>query len=103
VGEFGVQSRNAYNEQAGGSARCRAVARVSEPMASDAGEQRQGDLEIVMYPVRLADWHATQSGRGVAVFEGPSDEPSVVLRPPDEWGDRWAWNLREGLIYFKKT
>ena len=76
---------------------------MSEPMASDAGGQRQGDLEIVVYPVRLADWYATQSGRGVAVFNRSSDEPPAVLRPPDEWGDRWAWNLREGLIYFKRT
>ena len=83
-------------------ARRRAAAGVSEPMASDAGGQ-QCDLELVLHPVRLADWYATQSGRGVAVFERPSDEPSVVLRPPDEWGDRWAWNLCDGGIYFKRT
>jgi hypothetical protein len=92
-----------YTEQAGGLAGRRAVARVSELMASDAGGRRQGDLELVLHPVRLADWYATQSGRGVAVFERPSDKPSVVLRPPDEWGDRWAWNVREGAIYFKRT
>lgn len=82
---------------------CRAAAGVSEPMASDAGGQRQGDLELVLHPVRLADWYATQSGRGVAVFNRSSDEPSAVLRPPDSWGDRWAWNVCDGGIYFKRT
>jgi hypothetical protein len=72
-------------------------------MASDAGGQRQGDLEMVLHPVRLADWYATQSGRGVAVFERPSEEPSAVQRPPDEWGDRWAWNLCDGGIYFNRN
>ena len=72
-------------------------------MDSDAGEQQQGDLEIVMHRIRLADWSATQSGRGVAVFKRPSDEPSVVLRPREEWGDRWAWNLCDVGIYLKRT
>jgi hypothetical protein len=39
----------------------------------------------------------------VAVFNRSSDEPPVILRSPEAWSDRWAWNMSEGLIYFRRT
>lgn len=72
-------------------------------MASVADGQRESDLEILLHPVRLADWCATQSGRSVEIFDRSSGKTAAVLLPPDEWGDRWAWNLCDVGIYFKRT
>jgi len=63
----------------------------------------QRDHEMMIHRIDGDDWYATQQGRGVEIFKRGSVKPMRILKPPEDWGCDWAWNLCEGGIYFART
>lgn len=71
--------------------------------------------ETITHEFPLGSNHfVTQSGRSVQVFKGRAGDrfnmdpgtPVKVFTPPEQWGDRWGWNLREdgdGIVFTHTT
>lgn len=66
------------------------------------------------FPLKGAEHFVTQVGRSVQVFERREGdpfnidltEPVKVFTLPEQWGDRWGWNLREdgdGIVFTHTT
>ncbi len=71
--------------------------------------------ETVVHEFPLGSDHfAGQVGRSVQIFKRGGDhsanidprQPVKVFTPPEQWGDRWRWNLREdgdGIVFTHTT